>query len=103
MVEKPCGDPAPQLTREDVRRLHAAMTAAEPDWMAECQSLASELDRVSPLLPTTADYEQARTVVNEFYRDREAWHRLADRYFEAVGGPISELLPLEDDFSVDQS
>jgi hypothetical protein len=94
MVEKPGGDPAPQLTREDVQRLHAAMAAAEPDWMRLSNVLASALERATVHVVDRRVHDELVTVAREYRRDVEAWHRLADDYFHAVGGPIEELLPL---------
>jgi hypothetical protein len=71
------------------------MVAAEPDWWHQSNVLASALDGAIARIRTGADAAPFRTVVNSYRRDVEAWHRLADDYFEAMGGPITELLPLE--------
>lgn len=102
MVEKPSGDPAPQLTREDVQRLHAAMAAAEPDWMQWTNVLASGLERAVTRLGRGILHDELQTVAHEYRRDVEAWHRLADDYFRAVGGPITELLPFAEDEDVER-
>lgn len=97
MTPTTSGDPAPQLTREAVDLLHAAMLAAEPDWQHQTRALASALDSAIARLPRATDRRELETVVNEYRRDTEAWLRAADEYFAAVGGPIADVLPLEDD------
>ena len=95
MVEKPSGDPAPQLTRDDVDRLHAVMLAHEPDWVSRCALLASSLQTAILRLHGGADAARLQIVVNEYYRDLADWQNCADAYFRAVGGPITDVLPLE--------
>lgn len=97
MTTKPSGDPAAQLTRDDVQRLHAAMTAAEPDWVHMANVLASSLERATVHVNDVRVHAELLTVAREYRRDVEVWHRLADKYFDAVGGPIEELLPLSDE------
>jgi hypothetical protein len=73
------------------------MAAAEPDWLHLSNVLVNGLERAVTRLGRGVLHDELQTVAHEYRRDVEAWHRLADRYFEAVGGSITELLPLEDD------
>jgi hypothetical protein len=97
MDATPSGDPTRELTRDDLDRLHAVMIAHEPDWVSRCALLASTLQTAIIRLHPGSDTGRLQTVVNEYYRDLEDWQKCADAYFRAVGGPIADVLPLEDE------
>lgn len=96
MDATPSGDPAPQLTRGDVDRLHAVMVGHELDWASRCALLASTLESAIAHLAPGRDYDRFRSVANEYHRDVTQWLNASDAYWRALGGPISDVLPLED-------